>query len=261
MEKLFIVKIGGNIIDDEEKLSAFLMSFSELEGKKILVHGGGKLATRVAEALGTPQKMIDGRRVTDPETLKVITMVYAGYINKNIVAKLQALKTDSIGICGVDGNLISAHKRIVKDHDYGFVGHIDSVNFQFLNDLLSKDFTIVIAPVTHNSEGILLNTNADTVANEIAKSCTGIFDVSLVYCFEKSGVMTDADDESTVISELTRRVYEEMKASGKVFAGMIPKLDNAFNALESGIKNIYIGKAENFSALINLKSGTRISFE
>jgi acetylglutamate kinase len=258
LEKLFVVKIGGNIIDDDAKLAAFLTSFAALKGKRILVHGGGKLATRLAEEMKVPQQMVDGRRITDAETLKIVTMVYAGYINKNIVAQLQAHGSNAIGLSGADGNAIQAHKRVHPTLDYGFVGDVDSVNAPFLKTLLDQDLAIVLAPITHDKQGLLLNTNADTIAQEAAKGLSGHYDVELIYSFEKSGVLLDANDDSTVIASITPAYYQQLKAEQKIFAGMIPKLDNAFAALNSGVKKVIIGKAEQLQQLIAGSSGTTI---
>lgn len=258
MEKLFIVKIGGNIIDDEAKLSAFLTSFAALPGKKILIHGGGKLATRLAEEMKIPQQLVDGRRITDAETLKVVTMVYAGYINKNIVAQLQARGNNAIGLSGADGNVIQAHKRVHPTMDYGFVGDVDQVNAGLLKSLLDQELAIVLAPITHDKQGLLLNTNADTIAQETAKGLSGHYDVQLIYSFEKSGVLLDANDDSTVISSITPAYYQQLKGEQKIFAGMIPKLDNAFAALNSGVKKVIIGKAEQLQQLIAGTAGTTI---
>lgn len=258
---LYIVKIGGNIIDDEKKLSSFLKEFSLIKEKKLLVHGGGKMATRIAEVMGIQQKMIDGRRITDAETLKIVTMVYAGYINKNIVAQLQSNDCNAIGLSGADGNSISAHKRTTGD--YGFAGDIDSVNTSLLNDLLQTHDAVVLAPITHDGKGQLLNTNADTIAQETAKAMSKEFDIRLIYSFEKSGVLLDINDESSVINKLTRQYYQELKSpaggEAKIFAGMIPKLDNAFAALDSGVKKVVIGKAEELIELINGTAGTQIT--
>src|SRR6266496_2737057 len=199
MDKLYIIKIGGNIIDEEKKLFSFLKDFAGINDKKILVHGGGKLATQLANKLGIEQKMIDGRRITDAETLKIVTMVYAGYINKNIVALLQASHCNAIGLCGADGDAILAHKRNHPVIDYGFVGDIDAINAPLLKNLLDQNIAIVFAPITHDQQGQLLNTNADTIAQELAKGMSHEYDVSLIYSFEKSGVLLDVDDESTVI--------------------------------------------------------------
>jgi len=258
MDKLFVIKVGGNIIDDEQKLSSFLKDFSAIKEKKILVHGGGKLATNIAQQLNIPQQLVDGRRITDAETLKVVTMVYAGFINKNIVAQLQSSNCNAVGLCGADGNLILAHKRIHPTIDYGFVGDIDSVNSKWLNKLLTENITPVIAPVSHDNKGQLLNTNADTIAQEIAKSITGHYDVSSIYCFEKRGVLQSAGDEDSVISEITPLSYKELKGKNIIHSGMIPKLDNAYAALNSGVKKVIIGKAEELEQVISGSSGTSI---
>jgi acetylglutamate kinase len=258
MDKLFIIKIGGNIIDDEKKLSSFLKDFSEIDDRKILVHGGGKLATQLAEKLGIKQTIVDGRRITDGETLKVVTMVYAGYINKNIVAQLQSNHCNAVGLCGADGDLILAHKRKHAVIDYGFVGDVDAINVVLLTSLLKQNLSIVVASLTHDQQGQLLNTNADTIAQEIAKAISSEFDVNLIYSFEKTGVLLDTNDETTVIPILSPSVYQELKAKEKIFAGMIPKLDNAFTALNSGVKRVIIGKAEELKELLNGQTGTNI---
>jgi acetylglutamate kinase len=257
-EKLLIIKIGGNIIDHDEKLAAFLASFASIGTKKILVHGGGKLATRMAEQMGIQQQLIDGRRITDAETLRIVTMVYAGYINKNIVATLQANHCNAIGLCGADGDAILAHKRKHPVVDYGFVGDVDAINTNLISGLLDKNISIVFAPITHDQQGQLLNTNADTIAQELAKGLSNLYDVSLIYSFEKSGVLLDAEDDSTVIATLNPAYYQQLKAKEKIFAGMIPKLDNAFAAINSGVSKVIIGKAENLPALIAGTSGTTI---
>ncbi len=258
MAKLYVIKIGGNIIDDDAKLASFLKDFASLEEKKILVHGGGKLATRLAEKLGIKQQLVDGRRITDAETLKIVTMVYAGYVNKNIVAALQANNCNAIGLCGADGDTILAHKRQHPVLDYGFVGDVDAMNSDLLSSLLEKNIAIVFAPITHDQQGQLLNTNADTIAQEIAKGMSDLYDVQLIYSFEKSGVLLDADDDTTVIPEITSSYYQQLKLKNKIFAGMIPKLDNAFTALKSGVRKVIIGKAENLKELIIGSSGTTI---
>lgn len=263
------IKIGGNIIDKEEKLSSFLKEFSKVQGRKILVHGGGKLATRMAEQMNIPQQMVEGRRITDAETLKIVTMVYAGYINKNRVAQLQAQGNNAMGICGADGNAIQAHKRLPKNApledgsklDYGFVGDVDAINAGLFVTLLNQGIDLVVAPITHNAQGQLLNTNADTIAQEIAKGLSESFHINLVYSFEKAGVLLDANDDSTVIKQINPSSYKELKESGAIFAGMIPKLDNAFAALNSGVQKVIIGKAEELEALIAGQSGTAISLQ
>jgi acetylglutamate kinase len=279
-ELLYVIKIGGNIIDDETKLKKFLKDFADIQtplqrmgAKKILVHGGGKLATSLAEKLGVEQKLVDGRRITDGETLKIVTMVYAGYINKNIVAQLQSYDCNAIGLCGADGDTILAHKRESNPlplkgsnevSDYGYVGDIDNVNISLLDSLLKQNLSLVFAPVTHNKEGQLLNTNADTIAQEIAKAMSKYYDVTLIYSFEKAGVLTDINDENSVIHRLSWDYYQELKSppqgmgASKIFAGMIPKLDNAFAAINCGVKKVIIGKAEQLKELINGEAGTKI---
>jgi len=268
MHKLYVIKIGGNIIDDEAKLTSFLRSFAHLfaphqgaAAKAILIHGGGKLATKLAAQLGVEQQLIDGRRITDAETLKIVTMVYAGYINKNIVAKLQANGCNAIGLCGVDGNVIQAHKRIHPTIDYGFVGDVDSVNTALLKSLLEQGVNVVIAPITHNNEGVLLNTNADTIAQEIAQAMSALYEVHLIYSFEKAGVLLDANDDATVIPVINTSYYAALKEKQLIFAGMIPKLDNAFAALDKGVHRVVIGKAEELGELVAGNSGTSISKE
>lgn len=257
-EPLYIIKISGNIIDDEQRLDAFLKQFAQLEGKKILVHGGGKLATKMADQLAIPQQMIDGRRITDAETLRIVTMVYAGYINKNIVAKLQSMGIDALGLTGADGNAMLAHKRKHATIDYGYVGDIDTVNATLFSQLLAQNNTVIVAPITHDGKGQLLNTNADTIAQEIAKALSSNYQTNLVYSFEKKGVLLDVDDESSVISLLEKNNYQSLKAAGKIFAGMIPKLDNAFAAIEAGVSKVIIGQAEELTLLVSAKTGTTI---
>lgn len=258
MEKLYVIKIGGNVIDDEAKLSVFLKSFASINGKKILVHGGGKMATRMADQLNIPQQMVEGRRVTDAESLKIVTMVYAGYINKNIVAQLQAAGCNAMGLTGADGNSILARKRENAAIDFGFVGDIDEINKELLCSLLEKDVTLVIAPITHDKMGQLLNTNADTIAQEIAKGLSEEYQVTLVYSFEKKGVLLNEDEESTIISSINPGYYAQLKAEQKIYSGMIPKLDNAFQAVSNGVKKVIIGKADDLQKLINGTDGTAI---
>lgn len=272
-EKLIVIKIGGNIVDNEAVLASFLENFSQLFGghasppsgdggiKAILVHGGGKVATKIGETLGIESKYVDGRRITDAATIDLVTMVYAGLINKKLIAQLQSLNCNAIGVTGADGNLIPANKRPVKEIDYGFVGDVksDKINAQSWSSLLDHGFIPVVAPITHDGNGQLLNTNADTIAQEVAKAMSGLYDVSLIYSFEKAGVLLDANDNTTVISNINPASYEQLKAEGKIFAGMIPKLDNAFAALNSGVKKVVIGKAEQLIDLINGESGTSIT--
>ena len=263
MEQLFVIKIGGNIIDDEAKLSLFLKDFASIKERKILIHGGGKSATNIAQQLNIPQQLVNGRRITDAETLKVITMVYAGYINKNIVALLQSNNCNAIGLSGADGNLILAHKRTSDSplgigDDYGFVGDIDSINNDWLDKLLHENIVPVIAPVSHDKKGQLLNTNADTIAQEIAKSMAEKHAVTLIYSFEKKGVLQNPDDENSVIEKINAASYKEFKEKKIIHSGMIPKLDNAFTALNSGVKKVVIGKAEDLRQLIVGNKGTVI---
>ncbi|MEP6616669.1 MAG: acetylglutamate kinase [Ginsengibacter sp.] len=263
--QLYIIKIGGNIIDDEPKLAAFLKDFAQIKGHKILVHGGGKMATSFAEKLNIPQQVQNGRRITDAETLKLVTMVYAGLINKSIVATLQANSCNAFGLCGADGNVISAHKRNRSSTigeagiDYGFVGDVDSVNHDLLQSLLSNQLTLVIAPVTHDLNGQLLNTNADTIAKEVAIALSTLNDVSLVYSFEKKGVLSNPADETSVIKNIDAGNYSKLKNTGAISAGMIPKLDNAFNALHAGVERVIIGDAMEIHQLIKREAGTIIT--
>ena len=261
MKKLFIIKIGGNIIDDEAKLSSFLDKFSAITDHKILVHGGGRLATTVAEAMNIPQQMIDGRRITDADTLKVVTMVYAGTINKNIVASLQAKGCNAMGLTGADGNTILSHKRIHPVTDYGFVGDVDAVNSSLADLLLQQAISLVFAPLTHDGKGTLLNTNADTIAQELAKGMSSLYDVSLIYCFEKNGVLRNAANDNSVIPAINLSSFMQMKKDGIISDGMIPKLQNAFTALDAGVKSVCIGHADKLELLIKNESGTLIEHE
>lgn len=258
MEKISIIKIGGNIIDNEVNLASFLNAYAAVEGKKILIHGGGKLATKMAADLNIPQQMVDGRRITDAATLKIVTMVYAGYINKNIVAALQSKNIQALGICGADANIIRAHKRINASTDYGFVGDIDAVDSEKIIQLLEAGLSLVIAPITHDGAGQLLNTNADTMAQAIATAVSSMYEVSLVYSFEKKGVLSDIQNNDSVIPVINPENYTSLKASGQVNEGMIPKLDNAFEALQKGVNRVIIGDALDIEKLIAGKAGTTI---
>lgn len=258
MEKISIIKIGGNIIDNEANLASFLNAYAALEGKKILIHGGGKLATKMAADLNIPQKMVDGRRITDAATLKIVTMVYAGYINKNIVAALQSKNIQALGICGADANIISAHKRINPSTDYGFVGDIDVVDSEKIAQLLEAGLSLVVATITHDGAGQLLNTNADTMAQAIATAISSIYEVSLIYSFEKKGVLSDIHNHDSVIPVINPENYANLKASGQVNEGMIPKLDNAFEALQNGVNRVIIGDALDIEKLIAGTAGTTI---
>jgi acetylglutamate kinase len=256
---MHILKVGGNIIDDDARLEAFLSHFASLEGAKILVHGGGKLATRLATDLRIPQQMVEGRRITDAETLRIVTMVYAGLINKSIVAGLQARNCPSIGLCGADADIIRAHKRVHATTDYGFVGDVDRVDGQRLAELADSGLAVILAPITHDGNGQLLNTNADTIAQEAAKALSEYFDTTLIYCFEKAGVLLDAEDDNTCIPLINPETFESLKSEGKIFAGMIPKLTNAFQALQSGVGKVVIGKAEDWARLMSGATGTTIT--
>lgn len=258
MDEVHVIKIGGNIIDEDEKLRVFLHSFAALEGKKILVHGGGRLATRIADRLGVQQTMIEGRRITDGETLKIVTMVYAGYINKHIVATLQAGGCPAIGLTGADGNSIQAHKRTHPRLDFGFVGDIDVINIPLLQHLLELGYALVFAPITHNMQGMLLNTNADTLASEIAVSLSRTGNVNLIYSFEKNGVLMNPENEASVISTLTRKDIEKLKSEKLINEGMIPKLDTAFAAIEKGVRKVIIGNAADLADLLKGTKGTTI---
>lgn len=258
MEKLYVIKIGGNIVDNSALLTECLTAFSKLEGQAILVHGGGKLATQMASTMGVEQTMVEGRRITDAETLKIVTMVYAGNINKNIVAQLQAMGVNAMGLTGADGNLISAHKRTVTSIDYGFVGDVDGINETLITQLLNSNIKLVVAPITHDGHGQLLNTNADTIAQSIATGMAKQFEVHLIYGFEREGVLSDVNDPSSVIAFIDRPVYGTLKDQKVIFEGMIPKIDNAYLALEGGVQSVIIGKAEKLNQLINGTAGTTI---
>jgi len=261
-KSLHVIKIGGNVIDNSENLYHFLKDFESLEGLKILVHGGGKVATQVAEDLGIEARLVDGRRITDIETLRVVTMVYGGLINKNIVAQLQRFGNNAIGLTGADGNFIKTIKRPVKTIDYGFVGDIteNSINPLNISRLMEAGFTPVFCAITHDGEGQLLNTNADTIASALAVSLSKLYDTTLVYCFEKKGVLQDIDDDDSLIREIDPEHYEALKKERIIHSGMLPKLDNAFTAIACGVKAVIIGKSDE---LVNIKNnkpfGTRLS--
>ena len=239
--KLTIVKIGGDIINDDEVLTSFLTDFTSIKGLKILVHGGGKKASELATKIGLIPKMINGRRVTDEANLDVVTMVYAGLLNKKITAKLQQHNCNAIGLSGADANSIKAHKRIVKDIDYGFAGDIDDVNDSVIKLLLDNNLTPVFCAITHDKNGQLLNTNADTIASEVASILANTYDVYLIYCFEKKGVLKDVNDDGSVIENIDSKSYEELKNENVIAEGMLPKLENCFYALNNGVVKIIIG--------------------
>ncbi|MFA5330310.1 MAG: acetylglutamate kinase [Prolixibacteraceae bacterium] len=257
MERLTIVKVGGKVVEEKESLEQLLVQFSQIRGKRILVHGGGRLATSMAERLGIETKMVEGRRITDAETLEVVTMVYAGLVNKNIVAGLQSKGCNAIGLTGADLNVIRAIKRPVKDIDYGYVGDIMGVNTSELRLLLNEEVVPVMAPITHDAKGQLLNTNADTIAADLAIELSNYYTVNLFYCFEKKGVLLNPEDENSVISELSYDRFKELQTEGIISAGMIPKLDNGFSAMRNGVSQILITNPN----LISMARGTRLSLK
>lgn len=261
-KKLYVIKIGGNVIDNSENLYHFLKDFTAVDGYKILVHGGGKVATQLSETLGIEAKLIDGRRITNIETLRVVTMVYGGLINKNIVAQLQRFGTNAIGLTGADGNFIKTKKRPVKTIDYGFVGDMDdkSIDQNSLERLMDAGFTPVFCAITHDGEGQLLNTNADTIASALAVALSKLYETTLVYCFEKKGVLQDINDEESLIREIDPERYETLKEQQIIHSGMLPKLDNAFTAINCGVKAVIIGKSDDLGQLEHENSfGTRLS--
>ena len=237
---LTIVKVGGAVVEDEARLSRLLADFSAIEGRKVLVHGGGRRATAVASSLGIESKMVGGRRITDSQMLEVVTMVYGGLVNKNIVARLQACGIDALGLTGADIDVIRSHKRPVKDVDYGFVGDVERVDGGKLSQLIEAGITPVMAPLTHDGQGNMLNTNADTIAAETAKALAGQYDVTLIFSFEKKGVLARPDDDDSLIPVITRADYMRYAADGTVSGGMQPKLENAFNAISAGVSRVNI---------------------
>lgn len=252
MEELVVIKVGGNIIDNEVALQSFLKSFAAINKHKILIHGGGKIATEISKGLGIEAQMIDGRRVTDAETLKIVTMVYGGLINKNIVASLQSKKCNAIGLTGADGGIVLANKRPIKNGiDYGYVGDIKEVKSTVLNTFIVAGFTPIIAPLSLDDNGSMLNTNADTMASEIACAMSKHYKVNLVYCFELKGVLRDFEDKNSVIEEITPSTYQQLKEEGIISKGMIPKLDNAFAAINKGVHSVIIAHADNLLSIIN----------
>lgn len=254
-KKIYIVKIGGNVINNDAALSRFIMEFSAIEGPKLLVHGGGRLLDVLAQKLAIPQQMVDGRRITDAETLQLASMVYAGSINKNIVAQLQATGTDAIGLSGADMNCIKAEKRVHATHDFGYVGDINAggVNARMISVLLESGLVPVFCSITHDGKGQLLNTNADTLASAIATALAASYDVQLHYCFEKKGVLRQAEDDSSLITQISAEHYRTLLQEKTVTAGMIPKLDNAFAAIDKGVSTVVIGHANELLNAINKK--------
>jgi acetylglutamate kinase len=244
MDKLTLIKVGGKIVEEEETLQQLLRDFSAIEGYKVLVHGGGRSASKLAERLGIESRMVDGRRITDAETLKVVTMVYGGLVNKNIVAGLQALDVNALGLTGADMNVMRSEKRPVTTIDYGFVGDVKAVNADLLASLIKQGIVPVLAPLTHDKAGHLLNTNADTIAGEAAKALARHFDVTLVFCFEKRGVLMDEKRDDSVIPVITREDFRQYVNRSIIQGGMIPKLENAYEALDAGVKEVIITRAD-----------------
>lgn len=254
-EKLTIIKVGGKIVEDGSALQRLLSDFSTIDGRKLLVHGGGRSATAIAARLGIETKMVDGRRITDDSMLEVVTMVYGGLVNKRIVAGLQAAGVNAVGLTGADMNAVLSVRRSVGVVDYGWVGDVRIVNADAISTLVENGYCPVIAPITHDGKGHLLNTNADTMAGETAKALASRYDVDLVYCFEKAGVLFDENDDSSVIDEINPCEYSELKKSGKITGGMIPKLDNAFSCVAAGVSRVVITRAD---LIADANAGTKI---
>lgn len=253
MEKVTVIKVGGAVVEDASSLQTFLAQFAAVEGHKVLVHGGGRSATAMAARLGIETKMLDGRRITDEAMLEVVTMVYGGLVNKNIVARMQAMGVNAIGLTGADLDCIRSDKRPSVPIDYGYAGDVRKVNGAALHTLLEAEFVPVMAPLTHNGKGQLLNTNADTIAAEVAKGLVPYYDVTLTFCFEKKGVLSNPADEDSVIPRINRAQYNALVADGTLSGGMLPKFHNAFAALDAGVTNVVITSA------VNLNSGTTIN--
>ena len=254
-EKLTIVKVGGAVVEDEQQLTRLLRDFSAIEGRKVLVHGGGRKATKMAERLGIETKMVEGRRITDADMLEVVTMVYGGLVNKNLVARLQANGVNALGLTGADADAIRSHKRPLKNGvDYGFVGDVDQADGEMLGRLIEAGITPVMAPLTHDGEGHILNTNADTIASETAKALANLYDVTLIFSFEKKGVLHNPDDDDSVIATINHADFERYKADGTISGGMLPKIENALNAVDAGVSKVIITLA----TAIDGKQGTTI---
>lgn len=255
MEKITVIKVGGAVVEDEAQLTQLLQDFSAIEGRKVLVHGGGRRATKVAAQLGIETQMVNGRRITDASMLEVVTMVYGGLVNKNVVARLQAQGIDALGLTGADIDVIRSHKRPLKNGvDYGFVGDVDRADGDKLHTLIEAGIVPVMAPLTHDGMGNILNTNADTIAGETAKALAKHYDVTLVFCFEKKGVLSNPDEDESVIPTITRADFDRYVADGTISGGMIPKIENAFNAIDAGVGRVVITKADS----IGLNFGTVI---
>lgn len=254
-EKLTIVKVGGAVVEDEAQLAQLLKDFSAIEGRKLLVHGGGRKATKVAEALGIESKMVGGRRITDADMLNVVTMVYGGLVNKNLVTRLQANGVNALGLTGADMDVIRSHKRPIKDGvDFGYVGDVDKANGQMLSKLIEEGIIPVMAPLTHDGQGNILNTNADTIASETAKALAPFYDVTLIFSFEKKGVLRNPDDDDSVIPIISRADFIKYKTDGTISGGMLPKIENALGAIDSGVSRVIITLA----TAIDGQSGTII---
>ena len=254
-QKLTVVKVGGAVVEDEAQLNQLLKDFSAIEGRKVLIHGGGRRATQVAASLGIESKRVGGRRITDADMLSVVTMVYGGLVNKNLVARLQANGVNALGLTGADVDVIRSHKRPIKDGvDFGFVGDVDRADGKMLNQLIEAGITPVMAPLTHDGEGHILNTNADTIASETAKALAPYYDVTLIYSFEKKGVLRNPDDDDSVIPTITRADFEQYKADGTISGGMLPKIENALSAIDAGVSRVIITLA----TAIDGHSGTQI---
>jgi acetylglutamate kinase len=255
-QKLTIIKVGGAVVEDEQQLAQLLKNFSAIEGRKVLVHGGGRRATKIGAQLGIESQMVNGRRITDAQTLEVVTMVYGGLVNKNLVARLQANGVNALGLTGADMNVIRSHKRPVKDGiDFGFVGDVEQADGKMLHTLIEAGITPVMAPLTHDGQGTILNTNADTIASETAKALAPYYDVTLIYAFEKPGVLSNPDDDSSVIPVITRESYRQFVAEGVISGGMMPKIENALAAIEAGVDRIVITRATD----INHQKGTIVT--
>ena len=254
-KKLTIVKVGGAVVEDEAQLAQLLKDFSAIEGRKLLVHGGGRKATKVAEALGIESKMVGGRRITDADMLNVVTMVYGGLVNKNLVTRLQANGVNALGLTGADMDVIRSHKRPIKDGvDFGYVGDVDKANGQMLSKLIEEGIIPVMAPLTHDGQGNILNTNADTIASETAKALAPFYDVTLIFSFEKKGVLRNPDDDDSVIPIISRADFIKYKTDGTISGGMLPKIENALGAIDSGVSRVIITLA----TAIDGQSGTII---
>lgn len=255
-EKITVVKVGGAVVEDEAQLTLLLKHFSAISGRKVLIHGGGRRATQVAASLGIESKMVNGRRITDKDMLSVVTMVYGGLVNKNLVARLQANGVNALGLTGADVDVIRSHKRPIKDGvDFGFVGDVDKADGEMLSKLIEAGITPVMAPLTHDGAGNILNTNADTIASETAKALAPYYDVTLIFSFEKKGVLSNPDDDNSVIPTITRADFERYKADGTISGGMLPKIENALSAIDAGVSRVIITLA----TAIDGESGTIIS--